>query len=322
MLLNPIAVKKLKAVTAFGYWPYTTHERRNELAQMFLEEAGKLLDQKAESTVKHVVESYSNGEISYERYIELIEQVSKEEAARGASYGGDYACNRVFEFAQKALDRAKEQAYALSLADEKKQYEVEKQKAAQTIKDLVQQYVVTLETSMQQHDTQFEALTQKQKEDLIQNQESILEHTKTEVGHIISGQLQEERDKLEREIHEQEEMHPSREAARVAIERVALLEKKAQSHKLRKYALMGLGVVGFLSLAILLLFVSLPQWTILILLVVTASIFITSSLWKSPIPEDKIAGHKRQIALYQAKGGEYAPLSGKERYALLVQRIG
>lgn len=128
MLLSPTAVRRLKDVTAYGYYPDTTHEQRNRLARMFNEEAGKLLDQKAESTIKRAVELHSKGDISYEQYMEMIEEVSKEEEARGASYGGAYARNRAFEFAQKALDRAKEQAHALSLADAQKQYELEKQK--------------------------------------------------------------------------------------------------------------------------------------------------------------------------------------------------
>src|SRR6266851_7172961 len=98
MLLNPTAVRRLKDVTAYNYWPNTTHEQRNELARMFNEEAAKLLDQKAESTIKHVVELYSRGEIPYERYMELIEEVSKEEEVQGASYGGEYARNRAFDF--------------------------------------------------------------------------------------------------------------------------------------------------------------------------------------------------------------------------------
>ncbi|BCL81568.1 hypothetical protein ccbrp13_40330 [Ktedonobacteria bacterium brp13] len=107
MLLNPIAVEKLKDVTRRYHWTMITHSQRNELARMFIEEAGRLQDQKAESSIKHVVEVYSKGEITHERYIELIEQMSKEEETRGASYGGAYARNRVFDFAQKALDRAK-----------------------------------------------------------------------------------------------------------------------------------------------------------------------------------------------------------------------
>lgn len=119
MLLNPMAARRLKDVTAYTYYPLSTHARRNELARMFNEEAQKLLDQKAESTIKHLVERYSNGEITHEQYLELVEQVSKEEEARGAAYGGEYARNRAFEYAQKVLDRAKEQAYAISLAEAK-----------------------------------------------------------------------------------------------------------------------------------------------------------------------------------------------------------
>ena len=322
MLLNPLAVKKLKEVTAYNYWPYTTHEQRNELARMFNEEAGRLLDQKAESLVKHTVEIYSKGEIPYERYIERIEQVSKEEAMRGAAYGEEYARNRVFDFAQKALDRAKDQVHALSLTDAKKQYEMEKQKSEQSIKEVAQHSIATLETLTQQRDAEFKTITQKQKEELLHDQESIIERTKTEIEQSISRHLQDERDRQEREIHEQEDIRPAREATRTATERVAVLEKKVRTHKRLKIGLVGLGVVVFLALVIILLFFPpLPQWIIALLLAVIASIFATSSFWKSTISEDNITAYKRQIALYQTKSDEYAALSEEERCALLVQRI-
>jgi hypothetical protein len=128
MMLNPDAVAKLKAVTGNYSWPYITHAQRNELARVFIQEAGRLLNQEAESRVKHAVECHSKGELSYEEYMELIEQISCEEEARGATYGGTYARNRVFDFAQKVLDREKKRIYDLSLADARKQFEQEKQK--------------------------------------------------------------------------------------------------------------------------------------------------------------------------------------------------
>jgi hypothetical protein len=321
MLLNPLAVEKLKDITVYGWHPYTTHARRNELIRMFIEEAERLLDQKAESTIKHVVGLYSNGKISYEQYIELVEQVSEEEAKRGAAYGETYARNRVFDFAQQVLDRINEQAYDLALTDVKKQYEKEKQKADQIVKDFVQQYVTMLKTVTQQHDVELETLTQKQKEELTLNQESIIEHTKAEIEQVLARQLQEESERRERELHEQEELHPAREATRTAIERVALLEKKAQKHKQRRNGLVALGLVVFLALVISLLFFSFSQWITVIVLIVVAAIFVTFYAWKGSISDNMIAEHKRQVALFQTKSGEYAPLSEEDRCALLVQRV-
>lgn len=321
MLLNPIAVKKLKDVTAYNYWPNTTHEQRNELARMFNEEAGRLLDQKAKSTIKQIVDLYSKGEISYERYIELIEEQSKEEEKRGASYGGEYARNRTFDFAQKALDRAKDQAYALSLADAKKQYELERQRTEQSLKIVVQQYLTDVETITQQHGVELKTITQQQKEDLIQNQETIIERTKAEIEQIISVQLQDERSRREREIRDEEDIRPAREAVRTATEHVATLEKKARTHQQLKRGLVGLGLVLFLTLIVILLFFALPQWEIVIILAVIASILVIAYFWKNPISEDKITVYKRQIALYQTKSDEYALLSEEERCTLLVQRI-
>lgn len=88
MLLNQKAVEKLKSVTevtGYYWYPYRTHAQRNELSRIFIEEAGRLLDQQAESTIKHGVELYCKGNISYEQYSELIEQVSRDEEARGAA---------------------------------------------------------------------------------------------------------------------------------------------------------------------------------------------------------------------------------------------
>ena len=166
-----------------------------------------------------------------------------------------------------------------------------------------------------------DTLTQKQKDELIHDQESIIERTETKIGQIISTQLQEERERREKEIREREDSRPAREAAHTAIEHVSLLEKKGKSHKQVKNGIVGLGVVVFLSLVILLIFFSLPQWIIVMLLAVIASIFATFYFWKSTISEDKIAADKRQIALYQTKSDEYAALSEEERCALLVQRI-
>ncbi|MBO0781656.1 MAG: hypothetical protein J2P37_22775, partial [Ktedonobacteraceae bacterium] len=224
MLLSPQAVRRLKDVTAYNNWPNTTHEQRNELARMFNEEAGRLLDQKAESTVKHVVELHSSGDITFERYIELIEEISREEETRGAAHGGEYARNRVFEFAQKALDRAKDRAHALQLSDAKRQYELEKRKTEQGLREVVQQGMVDVKTAVQQHDADLKATAHEQKAGLVQDQERLVAHTKTEIEQVILARLQEERARREREIHEEEAARPAREAARTAIARIADLE--------------------------------------------------------------------------------------------------
>ena len=70
--------------------------------------------------------------------MELIE----EEAVRGAAYGEEYARNRVFDFAQQALDHVQ------------KQYEIEKQKTEQSIRDIVQQSIEALETATHQHNSE------------------------------------------------------------------------------------------------------------------------------------------------------------------------
>jgi hypothetical protein len=80
-------------------------------------------------------------------------------------------------------------------------------------------------------------------------------------------------------------------------------------------------MVGFFVLVMALFLFPLPQWLLGLLLLVIASIFLVTALWKSPIPESDITENKRQIMLFQTKVGEYAPLSEEERCALLVQRI-
>jgi uncharacterized membrane protein len=319
MLLSPLAVEKLKGVTRSWYWPYITHEQRNELARMFLQEAGRLLDQKAESAIYHAVERYSKGELPYERYIELIEQVSQDEAAKGAAYGAEYARNRVFDFAQKALDRVQEQAYALALTDAKKQYESEKQKTEQGIKDLMQHYEQTLRTMLEQQETDLTALTQQQKADLMQEHERIVERAKTEIEQVLLKHFQEERNRLEQEIREQEALRPAREAARAAIERVEQRSRRAQAQRRWRGGIFGLGVLVVLALIILLLFVPLPQWVIVLTLLVVIVIFVIASLWRSA--DATLAEDRRQVALYQTQSGEYAGKSEEERIALLVQKI-
>lgn len=321
MLLNPMAAKRLNTITRIGYYPYTTHHQRNEAIRVFLEEAGGLLDQQAEGKIKHAIELYTTNEIPYEHYLELIERVSNEEAVRGAAYGGEYARNRVFDFAQTILDQAKERAHQLALVEAKKQYEVEKQKTEQNIKEIMQQYTATLETIVQHYDGNLKMLIQQLKDELVHQQETTIEQTRATSEHVITKHLQDEKDRLEREIREQELLRPARAAAHAAIERVASLEQKEKAHKQWKYGVRGLGMVGFVVLVIALFFISLPQWLLSMLLMVIASLILVSVLWKSPIPEGDIAEGKRQIKLFQTKSGEYAPLSEEERCALLVQKI-
>jgi hypothetical protein len=321
MLLNPMAVNKLNNVTRIAYYPYTTHYLRNEATRAFLKEAGRLLDQQAESTVKHAIELYTTKEISYEQYLEIIERVSNEEAVRGAAYGGEYARNRVFDFAQTILDQAKEQAHELALLEAKKQYEREKQKTEQSLKEVVQHYLAEMQTMTERHDAELKTITQEQKEELVLNQGEIIERTKAAVDQMISTRLQEETSRREQELQEAEALRPAREAARTATEHVAALERKIRMHQWLRTGLAGLGVVCFVALVIILLFFSLPQWGTVIALAVIASILVSAFLWKSPIPEDKVAAYRREIACYQTKSDDYAPLSEEERCSLLVQRI-
>ncbi len=320
MLINPRAIEKLRYVTTINYYPNTTHAQRNEFIRLFIAEAGRLLDQQAESAIKHVVELYVRGDIPYERYMEQIEEIGQQEATRGAAYGAEYARNRAFDFAQKVLDLTREQAYALALVEAQKQYEIERQKSEQQLTEAMQRALGALEITLQQYDADLKATAQEQKEGIIQDQEALVRSTKEEIEHILSSRLQDEKEQREQEIREQEELRPTREAARTAIEHVAKLEKRSQFQKRIKYGLMGLGAFVFLALLVLLLFVPLPQWAIVLLLIVAASIFFTPFFWKSSISDEKLVEHKRQIALYQTGSGDYAPLSDAERVGLLIQR--
>ena len=154
MLLNPRAFARLKSVTRITSWPATTHAQRNEAARLFLDEVGRLLDQKSESIIKYAVERYSKEEISHEQYLELVDQVSREEEARGAAYGAEYARNRAFDFAQKALEKEQERTYTLALVEAKKQHELARQNAEQSIKDAVQQSFTDLKAIVEQYEEQ------------------------------------------------------------------------------------------------------------------------------------------------------------------------
>jgi len=342
MLLNLKAVKRLKRVTeSMGYWYNTdeTHAQRNELARMFIEEAGRLLDQKAEQTIKHNVELYCKGEISYERYSELLDQVSREEEARGATQGGAYARNHVFDFAQKAFEQEKDRIHALALAEVKKNSEVERQKADQVVKAAIQQGLAEIATTAQQYTQQHEEEKGKHVQalqDMVEQKiaelssvtqthekhlQRLVGETKTEVDVAISTRWQEETHKREQEIYEQEARRPTREAARAALNRVAMQEQKGQVHKRLRSGLIGLGGLLLCALIILLLLLSLPQWVSVLLIVIVASIFLTAWIWKSPLPEQTLLHNRKEVELFQTQSGDYASLSEEERCTLLVQRI-
>jgi hypothetical protein len=321
MLINPNAVEKLNDVIRYYFQGEITHYRRNELAQMFSEESKKLLDQKAESEIKHIVERYAREEITHERYTELIEQVSKEEEVRGAAMGGEYARNRTFDFAQKALDKLHLQAHELSLADAKKQYEIERRKSEQSINIAVQQHVANIKTIAQQHGAEIMETAQKQKETLVLNQDAITQQTKTDIDHIISVELQTEKNRLEREIYEQEYVRPAREASRAAVKLVEDREKELRAHKRLKNIFVLVGVVVALALAGMLVFSQLPQWAVIIPLAVVVSIFVSLHFWKGAIVEGKIVKDKQEVASFKTKSGDYAGISEEDRCALLTQRI-
>ncbi len=342
MLLNPKAVKRLKRVTeSMGYWhnTYETHAQRNELARMFIEEAGRLLDQKAEQTIKHHVELYCKGEITYERYCELIDQISRDEEARGATQGGAYARNHVFAFAQKAFEQEKNRMHALALAEAKKNYEMERQKADQVVKAAIQQGLAEIATTTQQYAQQYEEEEGKRVQALqdiveqkiaelnsiTQTHEEHLQHlvgeTKTEVDVAISTRWQEETHRREQEIYEQETRRPAREAARAALDRVALQEQQWRVHKRLRNGLIGLGGLLLFAAIILVLLLSLPRWVSALLLAIVALTFLTAWIWKSPLAEETLLHNRKEVGLFQTQSGDYASLSEEDRCRRLVQRI-
>lgn len=137
MLLSPKAVRRLKKVTQsywYNWYPKATHTERNELSRMFLEEVNKLLDQKSESLVKRAVEQYVNGDLSYEQYLQRVEQIAQEEGERGADYGRTYASNQVFSLAQKEVERVKKHREGLEVLEAKQQMERERAETVTHIK--------------------------------------------------------------------------------------------------------------------------------------------------------------------------------------------
>jgi hypothetical protein len=324
MLLSPLAVKRLKEATTFYYYdwyPYATHSRRNELSRMFLEEAEKLLDQKAESAVKHLVEQYHRGEISYERYSESVEDISQEEGKRGAAYGQEYARNQVFDLAQKELEKIKKREHDLSLTDAKKQYEAEKRKTEQQIKEVVQQSLVAIEAAKQQHEASLGEVAKTQTQTLQQDQHAIVETTKTEIEQILLKRLQEEREQITKQITEQEDLRPAREAAQRAMALVEARERKAIIQKAIKNTAMGVGWILLAFILIALFFQFLANWALALGIVVFIGLRIIALFWKDVVPEGKLAEDKRQISLFQTQSEDYAGREEKERSALLLQRI-
>lgn len=341
MLLNPKAVQRLKLVTrARGYYydTYQTHSQRNEWTYMFLEEARKLLDQQAEQTIKHTVELYCAGEISYERYSELIEQISKEEEERGALQGGAYARNHVFDFAQKAVDREKERRHALALTEAQKKLEIERQKADQTLKTTIDQGLAEIAAINRQYTQQYDeetgkrvqvwqevvaqkvtelrSLAQKQEEQLHQ----LVAQTRTEMGEAIDRRWEEETRKMEQQMYEKETLRPAREAARAAIDRVTLQEQRVQRYHRLRGGLIGLWVVLLLALVVT-LFSSVPLWISILVIVLIALIFLTIVIWKSPILEQALLYNRKEVERFQTQSDDYTALREEDRCTLLVQRM-
>ncbi len=320
MLINPEAVEKLRDVTRIGWYPEIRHSQRNEAIRSFLAEAGHLLDRQAESTAKHAVERYCAGELSYEAYQAILEQVSAEEAKRGAALGETSAHNRVFEVAQRFLDQAQEHARQLQLIEARKQLEQEQQKTEHLLRELMQQYTEELQRYAQQSKEDLISMHEQTKESLLSMHQTLLEQTRQQVDRVILQYLQEERERQQREIREQEEQRPAREAVRAAIERVRLQEKRHIHHQWRLRGMIGLGLGGFL-VSLVLLFFAAPLWIEVSTSLIAVALLVSAALWSNPVPEERLAAARREIALYQARSGEYAPLSEEERRALLLQRI-
>src|SRR5690349_12088272 len=91
MLLNPRAVQQLRLVTANYDWPYTTHKQRNDLARMFIYEAGRLIDQKQEIELQRLAEQLQNSAITYEEFQSEVAKISEDEGERGSQQGREYA---------------------------------------------------------------------------------------------------------------------------------------------------------------------------------------------------------------------------------------
>ncbi|RAQ94316.1 hypothetical protein [Thermogemmatispora tikiterensis] len=276
---------------------------------MFLTEAGRLLDQQAESMVKRAVERYCAGELSYEAYQEIIEQVSKQEAQQGAALGEMAARNRVFDLAQRLLDQAQEHARQLQLIEAKTQLEQERRKTEDLLSGLLQQYTDELQQCAQQI-----------KNDLASTTEALIEQTRQLADQVVLQRFQEAREQLERAIREQEEQRPAREAMRTASERLMRQEREYRRHQWRIWCSIGLGL-GVALVLLISLFFAPPLWIVASGATIAVALLASAALWRNPIPEERLAAARREIALYQARSGDYATLSEEERRALLLQRI-
>jgi cellobiose-specific phosphotransferase system component IIA len=326
MLLSLEAVRKLKDVVQDYYneeyyYPRTTHRQRNRMSHMFLEEADKLLDQKAESTLKHAVERYMDGEISYEQYIEIVECTSQEEGERGAAYGRESARNKTFEKAQKFLDEAKKHDDELKLTKEKKEYEAKRVEMVMHIRQAEKASLAAIESAKTEAGEQVRALVDQQKDVLLAGHEAIEQRTEQKVEALLTTKIAQAQEQAIQEVREQELLKPGRDAVQAAIRRAMVFERRAQRDKWWKYVLLVL--TGLFSVGIVIgkLFFFWPDWTILFVLVGGVLFFCIFSLVDTKKRDEQVKQNKQKIGLYQTRGGEFAGLSEEERQARLIEQI-
>jgi hypothetical protein len=326
MLLNLEAVRKLKDVVRDYYneeyyYPRTTHRQRNRMSHMFLEEADKLLDQKAESTLKHAVERYLDGEISYEQYIEIVECTSQEEGERGAVYGRESARNKTFEKAQKLLDEAKKHDDELKLIKEKKEYEAKRIEMVVHIREAQKASLVAIESARTEAGEQVRALVEQQKDVLLADHEAIEQRTEQKVEALLTTKIAQAQERAIQEVREQELLKPGRDAVQAAMRRAVDFEQRVQREKRWKYFLLVL--TGLLSVGIIMgkLFFFWPDWSILFVLVGGILFFCIFALMDTKKRDEQVKQNKQKIGLYQTRGGEFAGLSDEERQARLIEQI-
>jgi hypothetical protein len=326
MLLNLEAVRKLKDVVQDYYnedyyYPRTTHRQRNRMSHMFLEEAGKLLDQKAESTLKHAVEQYMEGEISYEQYSDVVEYISKEEGERGAAYGRESARNQAFKKAQKLLDEAKKRNDELKLTKEKKEYEAKRIEMVERLREAEKTSLAAIEVAKNKAGEQIVALVAQQKDILLADHEAVGQRTEQKIEELLVTKIAQAQEQAAQEIREQELLKPGRDAAQAAIRRAMDFEQRVQREKRWKYVLLVL--TGLLSVGIIMgkVFFSWPDWSILFVLVGAILFFCIFALIDTKKWDERVKQNKREIGLYQTRGGEYAGLSDETRQAQLIERL-
>jgi hypothetical protein len=291
------------------------------MSHMFLEEADKLLDQKAESTLKHAVERYMNGEISYEQYIEIVECASQEEGERGAAYGRESARNKTFEKAQKLLDEAKKRNDELKLTKEKKEYEAKRIEMVVHIREAEKSSLDAIESARTEAGEQVRALVEQQKDALLADHEAIEQQTEQKVEALLTTKIAQAQEQAIQEVREQELLKPGRDAVQAAIRRAEDFEQRVQREKGWKYFLLVL--TGLLSVGIIMgkLFFFWPDWSILFVLVGGILFFCIFALMDTKKWDERVKQNKREIGLYQTRGGEYAGLSDEKRQARLIERI-